>query len=183
MYLTPYPWIIDSAKVPILIVLVTFSIILTIALARIGRPLATEAAPLGIISFELAGSQSPAKKILDSWSEVAKHDAFLSLGLDYLYLCVYPFTISLACHLVATLGTGSWPIGDMWGNSLSWLVLAVIPLDGLENYALIRVLRLSEGKVWPIVARWCAIPKFGLVILGLAYTFLGLAAQIVGRVR
>jgi hypothetical protein len=182
VYLTPYPWIIDSAKVPILIALVTFSIILTIALSLIGRSLTTEAAPLGIISFELAGSPAQAIKILASWSEVVKRDAFLSLGLDYLYLCVYPLAISLACHLVAASGTGSWRIGDMGGDYLSWLVLAAIPLDGLENYALIRVLKSPERKVWPVVARWCAIPKFGIVILGLVYTLLGLAVQIVGLV-
>ena len=171
---TPYFWITDSAKLSLLIALVIFAMILTIALALIGRPLATKAAPLGIISFELAGSESEAKKILDSWSEVAKRNAFLSLGLDYLYLCVYPLAISLACHLVSTKDIGSWRIGDVWGNVLSWLILAAIPLDGLENYALIRVLKSSERKLWPVLARWCAIPKFGLVALGLVYILLRL---------
>ena len=172
-----YSWIADSAKVPVLLVLIIFSIILMVALGSIDRPLRNDLAPKGIISFELAGSR--AKKIVNSWSQAARQNAFLSLGLDYLYLSVYPLALSLACQLAAATVRGLWlSIGGL----ISWLVLAAMPLDAFEDYALIKVLKVPESERWPEVAKWCAIPKFGLVFLGLIYLLLWLGLKIAERV-
>lgn len=65
---------------------------------------------------------------------------------------------------------------------ISWLVLAAIPLDGLEKYVLIRVLKSSKDEAWPVVAKWCAIPKFRLVILGPGYILLWVALYFAERV-
>jgi hypothetical protein len=99
MILDPCSWIVDSAETSVLVVLVISTLTLGVVLALIDQTLKTEVAPFGIISFELAGSR--AKDILISWSETARQQAFLSLGLDYLFLCVYPFALSLACHIGA----------------------------------------------------------------------------------
>ena len=42
-------------------------------------------------------------------------------------------------------------------------------LDAAENYFLIRLLLGDRQALWPTLARWCAIPKFGLVLAALAY--------------
>jgi hypothetical protein len=172
-----YFWIADSSTVPVLAVLIIFSVILASILYLIDRSIITKAAPKGISSFELAGSR--AKEVVDSWSEAQRHNAVLSLGLDYLYLSVYPLALSLACHLATTTGSGLWLSA---GGYISWLILAAIPLDALEDFALIRVLQSPTDEVWPLVARWCAIPKFALVFLGFIYLLLWLVLQIAERV-
>lgn len=172
----PYSWIVDSAKAPVFGVLFLFTVILSIALARIDRSLKTKEAPYGIFSFEMAGRRI--HKIVASWSETARQHAFLSLGLDYLYLCIYPVTLSLACHLADAAGRGLWSSWTGMGLYLSWLVLAAIPLDALENYALLRVLNASANAAWPLAAKWCAIAKFGLILLGLVYSLPWLYWQI-----
>ena len=96
---SPFSWINEQAKVRVFIVLLLFTLALTVVLSIQGRRLRTPAAPQGIISFELAGTRAAADGIVDSWSPPQRDvrgDALLSLGVDYLYLLLYPLTISLA---------------------------------------------------------------------------------------
>ena len=71
----------------------TFSIVaavlITLILNMIGQPLITTAAPAGIVSFELAGTNAHAQLILDFWDTRAKQFAAFSLGFDYLYMLAY----------------------------------------------------------------------------------------------
>jgi hypothetical protein len=177
MISTPYSWINETARAPALVVLAALTVLVSLALSSIGASLKNETTPLGIISFEIAGSELRARQILDSWPESARRDAFLSTGLDYLYLCLYPLALSLACHLLAVRGKKLRKAGA----ALSWMVIMAAPLDGVENYALIRMLNSSGGEVWPMVAKWCALPKFGLVILGGAYILIATALLIASR--
>jgi hypothetical protein len=102
----------------------------------------------------------------------------LSLGLDYLFLVLYPAFISLACARVALrLRTGS-PGGARLGVMLSWLVPVAGILDAVENYALIRMLIAGPSDLWAGVSWWCATPKFILVGLGLVFALVGYAASL-----
>jgi hypothetical protein len=56
-------------------------------------------------------------------------------------------------------------------------------LDGVENYALIRVLFGTDLSVWPVVARWCAIPKFLIVGAGLIYVIVGTIVVVVMKIK
>ncbi len=69
------------------------------------------------------------------------------------------------------------------GIALSWGQLLAALLDAVENYALIRLLLGSTGKLWPDLARWCAVPKFLLVGAGLVYVIFGAVLAMVGRAR
>lgn len=177
----PFSWINESAKVPLLFVLFAASLILSISLSLIAAGLTNETAPLGMVSFELAGSLSRAHEIMCSWDGAAREDAFLSTGLDYLYLCVYPLAISLACDLAASRIWKQHGRLRSAGNVLAWVVPAAGVLDATENYAMIRVLRLAENPLWPGLAKWCAIPKFGLVLLGLGYLILSVVFLVGGK--
>jgi hypothetical protein len=150
---------------------------LSIALSSIGAALFSEAAPSGIISYEFAGTAAAADRILRSWSPEAREHAMLSLGLDYLYLVVYPAFISLACARVAVRLRDNRPTAARLGAWLSWLVLAAGALDAVENYALIRLLVAGASDLWASVAWWCAGPKFALVALGLAFALFGYIAS------
>jgi hypothetical protein len=156
-----------------LLLLALSLILLSVALLRVGAALFSEAAPQGMLSYEFAGDAVSAALILESWSSVAREQAMLSLGLDYLYLIVYPAFFSLACARVATRMRGRLPGVARLGVWLSWAVLAAGPLDALENYALIRLLTTGASDAWAGVAWWCAAPKFALVAAGLAFSLCG----------
>jgi nicotinamidase-related amidase len=70
------------------------------------------------------------------------------------------------------------------GVLLAWAQFGAGLLDALENYALIRVLLGSQREVWPVMARWCAVPKFLIVALGLVYvgvgTLIAVAVKLAG---
>jgi hypothetical protein len=67
------------------------------------------------------------------------------------------------------------------GTLLAWAQFGAALLDALENYALIQVLLGSQQALWPVVARWCAIPKFLIVAAGLVYVGIGTVSVMVRR--
>jgi len=136
--------------------------------------LITDAAPNGIISFELAGSVEKARQILHSWDENARLYAAFSLGFDYLFMVLYSMTIALACIWAGgALTERGWPMSRL-GVPLAWGLWLAALLDAVENLGLTRVLLVSNTSPWPTIAMWCAIPKFVLVFLGMVYAFFGL---------
>jgi hypothetical protein len=145
-----------------------------------GGPLKTEEAPLGIVSYELARDVPGAREILDSWAPRARVHAGFNLGLDFLFLALYSTTIGLACVGVArslyprhrTLASAGWPLA--WAQWLAAL------LDIVENTALLAMLVDAPAAPWPAVAWWCAVPKFAIVFLGLAYAGVGAAVARFG---
>lgn len=159
--MTPFDWVSEEGRGPLLLVLTALLLVLSAALAIIGEPLITAAAPGGIVSFELAGTLQRANEITRSWSPGAREHAMLSLGLDYLYLVVYPAWLSLAC-LFATRRQGG-RIARL-GSGACWAVLLCGPLDALENYALIGLLGPGGSDALARTACACAVPKFALVL-------------------
>ena len=50
------------------------------------------------------------------------------------------------------------------GSLLAWLSLLAGVLDALENFALIQLLLDPEWYAWPAMARWCTLPKLGILL-------------------
>jgi len=161
--------------------LLALTLVLTIMLQTVDVPLKTSAAPLGIVSYELAGATAAAQRILDSWDAGARVHAGFSLGLDYLYMPTYALTIGLACAWAARLlgGRRRW-LGRM-GRALAFGLGLAALLDAVENYALTTMLFGAAADPWPAVARWCATGKFALIIVGLVYVLAGAVIWIVTR--
>lgn len=149
--------------------LVVATLALTAVLQVIGRPLQTPAAPLGIVSFELAGTLADAQAMVDSWNHNAQLHAAFSLGLDYLYMPLYAVAIALACVRAAGTSLRMPAAAASLGLLLAWGMGPAALLDAVENIALWQVLQGSTVAAWPPIARWCAIVKFALVIAGLLY--------------
>lgn len=160
--LHPFSWIPERHHGRLLAVLALLLAGLTAALAWIGAPLVTAAAPQGIVSFELAGSEATARAILASWTPAQRERAQLCQGLDGLYLFVYPALLSLACVRVAGSASGFARVA----RATAWAVLAAAPLDAVENLALVQLLLSGPSEGWAQLARACAVPKFALVGLG-----------------
>lgn len=170
---TPYSWVHEGAQSRMLAVLSLLLVASSLWLFSLGRALVTEAAPNGIVSFELAGRVERADVILRSWSPAAREAALLIQGFDSLYLFVYPAWLSLAAVRIAR---GLAPGWQRIGSGVSWLVLLAAPLDALENHALIQQLLTGPSAVHARVAWICALPKFALAAG--AAMFIALAAAV-----
>ena len=162
--------------------LLGLNLLMMIAFGISGAPLTTEAAPYGVVSFEFAGTVEQVEKILESWDKAAQLRAAFGLGLDFLFLVVYASTIAFGCGMAAgVLKRSEWPLSGL-GNLLSWAVVLAALLDIVENIALTTVIFGSVVSPWPEIARWCAIPKFALVFIGIVYVIYGGVVALVERI-
>jgi hypothetical protein len=153
---------------------------LSLWLTALGAPLHTEAAPNGIVSFEFARSAAGARAILDSWDATAREAAMLVQGVDFLYLLAYPAAFSLAAILLGRRLGGAWQRGSV---PLAWAMWLAVPLDTVENLALIEQLRSGPSDGAAYVAWICAIPKFALVFALTLFLLAGLVRLVVRGVR
>ncbi|HEY69632.1 MAG TPA: hypothetical protein G4O08_03510 [Anaerolineae bacterium] len=172
-----------SNQARVFFILLGFTLVLMISLQVIGGPLQTNAAPSGIISYELAGSLDNAWAMLNSWGSEGQVFAALSLGLDYLFLVAYSITIALGCRIVASNLHPRFGFLIRLGILLSWAQFLAALLDALENYALIRILLGSENALWPPTALWSAVPKFIIVVLGIVYILAGAIMTLIPKNR
>src|SRR5215213_2325018 len=66
------------------------------------QPLQTDAAPNGIVSFELAGNPETARAITDSWKHMHLWlSAAASLGIDYVFMPIYALALGFGTLLAA----------------------------------------------------------------------------------
>jgi hypothetical protein len=149
--------------------LVLCGVLLTLMM-RLDRALKTEAAPHGIISFELAGSQLRAQAILDSWDAAARAAARTSLSLDYAFLVAYAAVLFLMCRIMTDILPASQPKLRRLGRGLAWSQWLAAALDGAENILLARLLQGGGEIGLAPAAAACARLKF--TIIGLALLFL-----------
>ena len=162
----------------VFLLLTVFLVGTSAALMSIGAALISEAAPWGVVSFELSGDAAFAARILASWSPAAREHAMLSLGLDYLYLVVYPLWFALAATRLARRQIGLFAkLGALvaGGSLLSGV------FDAFENYGLVRMLTSGPTETWARVATACAAAKFSLLSLATLYLVGGLASLGISR--
>ncbi|HDD24707.1 MAG TPA: hypothetical protein ENF52_04660 [Chloroflexi bacterium] len=166
----PFDPIPAALRRPVFIPLFMATVLVLFVMNSVGAPLNTDAAPQGIVSYELAGDVPTVQAILESWDGEARVRAGFSLGIDFLFLVLYSTTIAWALVWVSTRLPGRWASVGVWLAWGQWLAAA---LDSIENAALWRLLVGTVTAPWPQVARWCALVKFALVIVGLLYVVVG----------
>jgi hypothetical protein len=156
---------------PLLIITIVILFIMNI----LSQPLVNSQSPLGIISFELAKSPSNSASILNSWDPNDKLVAAFSLGLDFLFMVSYSFTLGLGCVWVAVLlRNKNIAIGAI-GIAIAWLQWLAAILDGIENWELMQILLRGAISPRPEIAFWCAAMKFGFILVGISWCLLGTA--------
>jgi len=126
--------------------------------------LRTDAAPMGIVSFELAGSAARAQQMVASWGPEGRMAAALIQGIDYLYLIVYSVFLMLAGLALAERLRSRWPGFSVVLRGFALLMPLAGALDAIENFALIRLLWGSEHDLWAQLALIAAIPKFVIAL-------------------
>jgi hypothetical protein len=179
----PFEWLTPSGQIRAFIFFFILSALVIVSLQVTGVHLVTKGSPSGILSFEFAGELSAAQNMVNSWGQTGRVYAGLNLGLDYLFLLVYACAIGLGCVLVARRFSPRTAFLANLGILIAWAQVGAAMLDGVENYALIRVLFGTDLAVWPVVARWCAIPKFSIVGAGLLYVIIGTIVVVVLKVK
>lgn len=140
-------------------------------------PLVTAEAPLGIISFELAGSLEASDRILHSWNDNAKLHAAISLGFDFLFIPVYVTLLLVSISLTTGKPTESVPIirNVAWGIESSVVIAGL--LDVVENISLIAILLGNRYFPLPEIAEIAAASKFSV----LAVSFVAIVVGILYR--
>jgi len=148
------------------------------------QPLQTDAAPNGIVSFELAGDPQTARAITDSWKRMSlllsavagQPDANIvnvpyvfaafGLGIDYLFMPVYALALAFGTLLAARKHGGIvYSIGALAGYG----AFAAAIFDAMENYTLLQILIGNPQPSYPAIAAFCAVMKFGLIGFGVSY--------------
>lgn len=155
------------------------SAVILVIFGWLGAPLTTPAAPLGMVSFQLARTSPQVQAVLSSWDTATQFIAAFCLGLDYLFMPAYALAISLADRWAGeVLRARRWPFASL-GVSLIWGMWLAALLDALENAAQAAMLFGSANSLLPGFTWFVAVLKFGLVFIGLTYAFFGLAARLV----
>jgi hypothetical protein len=161
--------------------LLGLTLLLMVAFGVTGAPLTTEAAPYGVVSFELAGNVENMHRILNSWDANTQLRAAFGLGLDFLFMVVYAGTVAFGCGIASrVLQRSQWPLARA-GNLLAWGLILAALLDAVENIALTNVIFGAVVSPWPEIARWCALPKFVLLFIGIVYVIYGGVVTLVER--
>jgi hypothetical protein len=161
--------------------MLVWSIILLLILQYADRPLRTEAAPKGMVSFQFAGSFTKAQIILDSWGGKAGLYAAFSLGFDYLFMLVYSTTLALGCiGSSRVLKEKKWRLQGM-GGTLAWGMWGTALVDGIENLALFMLLLENRSVFLAPLAWGAALIKFSAIMTGAAYCIYGASAGLVTR--
>lgn len=133
-------------------------------------PLQTRAAPQGIVSFELAGSQLKADEIITSWDATAQLYAAFGLGFDFLFMPLYATAIALGVLLAAGRHPGRFASVGVW---MGWSAFAAALFDAAENVCLFNLLLGNDGANYADMAATYATVKFGLILLGIGYALAG----------
>ena len=129
--------------------------------------LKTPVTPYGIISFEFCGFTLSCQSALESWKNSGQLFAMLSLGLDYLFLVLYPALIATGLVLMTSKLTGTLTAI----NKMVIFSCVVISLcDAIENYALIQIILSQAENSNGMIAAIFASIKFAL--LGIAVLWL-----------
>lgn len=167
----PLGWIPLPARKPVFLAALALTLAcFAVFQVWLNPPLVTGAAPQGIVSFELARTAANVFDMLASWNDVALLYAAFGLGFDFLFMPLYATALSAAALLAANRRPGAW---TGWGSLVGWGAFGAALFDAVENIALFSIILSGATDTLATVAFWCASLKFGLIVLGLAYSLVG----------
>jgi hypothetical protein len=133
----------------------------------------------GIVGFELAGTEDRAGEILVDWGEDGVEAAKASLWLDYAYIVAYGTFLVLATAATRDLARRrGWDRMTSFGLVVMPFAAAAAAFDAIEDVGLLLVVNEHGGELAPRLAQVCAILKFALLAVTIAYLFAGLALRL-----
>lgn len=137
-----------------------------IAIGIIDTSLRNTVSAYGIVSFEFCGFTASCEATVAQWSVLEQKLAMLLLGIDYLFLLLYPGLIFIALLLAANRLPASWQrLNLLFAKVCVGISLA----DAVENYALIQILLTESAGSYGIIASCFALLKFFLFAVSLIW--------------
>jgi hypothetical protein len=131
--------------------------------------------PSNIVQFELAKSVDSAQQIIGEWGEEGIEKARLSIYLDFVFIFLYAWAISLGCKVSAAFSSNQNLISA--GGFFSRVIWFAGSCDIIENTAML--LTLSEiNELTASMAFYFAIFKFSIVVLALILIFISLGVGL-----
>lgn len=124
--------------------------------------------PGGILAFEFAWTGEAAEAILSAWRGL-EPVAILQTRWDFLFLLTYPVALSVACVMLSDAPAN--PVA-MIGVFVAWAVLAAVPLDAMENLAMLWMLEHGAREGLAKLATGCAGVKFTVLLAAVGYLLL-----------
>jgi len=156
--------------------LLALFLLTTIGLATLDAGLQVPAVG-GIIAFEFCGFTASCEQVLAQWGESGQKLALLSLGVDYLYLVIYPGLLCTGLLLSAHDMSGRVRIAT---RTMAWVAPLAGLADGAENYCLIQLVLTADAERYGVPAGIFATLKFALLLVSLGAL---LAAQVWRRLH
>jgi hypothetical protein len=151
------------------------TLLLAVGMLVLGAGLRTPAAPLGIVSLQLAGDVAAAERIVASWSERALAAGLVAHSLDVLFPIAYGFLlVGGAARLRARGPAGRWPL-----VAAGAAIVAAVA-DQVENVAMLPTLLGLASELSVRVTFGAAVMKF--TALAIALVVLALV-MVRGRLR
>src|SRR5690349_11404866 len=96
----PLEFIPTDARKPLFFTFLILTLTLLAIFHVLDQELRTDAAPNGIVSFELAGNPETARAIIDSWEDMRLWlSAASSLGIDYVFMPIYALALAFGSLL------------------------------------------------------------------------------------
>jgi hypothetical protein len=170
----PFTFIHKWNRKPVFLALLAWTVVFFAIFQLLNAPLITSAAPYGIVSHQFAWTPDRAKAIISSWAGRPSLFAVFGLGLDFLFIPSYLFTVGLG----ALLAAGRHRNMAVWLRRLglwaTYAVFAAAAFDILEN--IFQARQLLNGVVtYPltVLTGICACFKFGLLGFGILYGLFG----------
>mgnify|MGYP006919319516 CR=1 FL=1 len=179
--MTPFKEVQTQNKTGLFWILFALTVLTIVGMQLTGSALVNKTAPGGIVTFELAGTLAGSQGIIESWRGPAMTWAGINMGLDFLFLFLYAITIALGCLILAHRMPKNFRSLQTLGRWLALGILVAAGLDIVENISLILLLTGSENEFLSPLARWMALPKFGLVLLALLYIVGGVGIDLMNR--
>jgi len=121
-----------------------------------------------IVAFELAKTPEAATDIIKEWKDLdIMANAKKSIYLDFVFLVLYSFSLSLGCLVLAKFEGNFFLI--QLGSWLSKLMVVAGFSDVIENLAMLRTLSGMMTAQTTALAYWFAVIKFSIVIMSLLF--------------
>jgi hypothetical protein len=153
------------------------SLVIGAVLVALDRQMVDAGGP-GIIGFELAGSEDRATEILADWGDDGTDAAKTSLWLDYAYIVAYGTFLVLAASATRDLAERrGWDRMAAFGLPAMTFAAAAAAFDAIEDVGLLLAVNQQGDDLAPRLAQVCAILKFALLALTIAYLLVGLALR------
>ncbi len=165
----------DAALVPLFRASLVLSLLVMGVLATLDAGLRCPSAPLGIVSFEIAGATG-AGPMLAGWTEAQRRDAILVQGLDYLFLVVYSTALASGALLLGRRHAAGRPRLSGLAPAAAWACTVSGICDAVENTPMTIMLRAGQpDPVGATISLVFASAKFVLLVLGIGYVLTALA--------